>query len=56
MIASHLHKSLGYSQPTKISICVIGKNEYFLRKGYPFPMLAMELFTKERNEKDNRNR
>ena len=51
-----LYKGLEYSQQSKISLSVIDENEWFLRKGYPFPMLAMELFTKEWKEKDNLNR
>ena len=31
-------------------------NKQFLRKGYPFPMLATELFTKAEKGKDNLNR
>ena len=30
--------------------------EMFLQKRYPFPMLATELFAKERKGKDNLNR
>ena len=42
MIDFYLHKSLGYSQRTKISISVTGKNEYFLRKRVPFSYASSE--------------
>ena len=42
---------LGYSQQAKLSL----GNERVLWKGYPFPMLAMELFAKERQGKVNLN-
>ena len=51
-----LCKGLGYSQQVKIYLIVADKNKRFLRKGYPFPMLATELFVKEQNGKDNLNR
>lgn len=50
-----LCKGLGYSQQAKISVNIIDINESFLRKGYHFPMLAMELFTKERKRMDKLN-
>ena len=52
---SSLHKGLEYSQQVKISLIVADKNEWFLRKGYHFPMLATERLTKERKGKDNLN-
>ena len=33
---------LGYFQQAKTLVSVIDGNECFLRKGYPFPMLATE--------------
>lgn len=46
---------LGYSQQAKLSLSVTDENERVLWKGYPFPMLAMELFAKERQGKVNLN-
>lgn len=42
----------GYSQRVKSLLMSQTETSYFW-KGYPFPMLAMELFTKERKGKNN---
>lgn len=43
----YLHEGLVYSQQAKIPLAVIDEKEGFLRKGSPFPMLAMERCIKE---------
>ena len=40
----YLFKGLGYFQQTKIALNVANRKEWFLRKGYLFPMPATELF------------
>lgn len=47
-ITSNMRKGLVYFQQAKISLIVADRNECFLRKGTPFPMLATEYFKKER--------
>ena len=53
---SQFDVDLGYSQQAEIVLSVIGGNEWFLRKGSPFPMLATELFIEKCKGKDTLNK
>lgn len=48
VIRSSLRKGFGYSKQAKTSLIVADRNEWFLRKGDQFPMLAAKHFKKER--------